>query len=88
MIDITLSSYGFGLLVSIFTELLKFFPWLGKNELTKSLTAVVLAVVGAWYSTGWVWDFDVFAGVLLFAFLNYKMLIQPLGKVSSIKTQA
>lgn len=85
--DFTLTTYAWGLASSVVTEIFKFVPFLNKNNLTRSVTAIIVVAVAAWIQSGSLWSWDVIIPTLGFAFLNYKMVVQPLAKVTNIATQ-
>jgi len=77
MEEIILPTYLVGLLASVLTELIKLVPKIGKSDVLKSLTAVILVALGAIVYIGWSWaNFFI---VMAFAFVNYKMLVQPVA---------
>lgn len=83
--EIILSTYIIGLLTSVFTEIVKFIPKIGQNEFIKSLTAVILVALGAFLTIGFTWSN--FFWVMLFAFGNYKMIVQPVAKALGLPSQ-
>lgn len=90
MIEITLSVFVIGLMSSFLTEVLKFIPLLRKNALSKSLTAIVVVALGTLYSVGFdvsAWNWSIFVSVLMFSFLNYRIIVKPITTTMSLKTQ-
>lgn len=90
MIEITLSIFAIGLMSSVLTEALKMVPILRRNTLSKSLTAIVVVVLGTLYAIGFdvsAWDWNLFASVLVFSFLNYRIIIKPVTTTMGLKTQ-
>lgn len=88
--DIQLSAYIIGLLSSVVTEVFKFFPALSSNEVTKVVTAVVVMAVGTLFSIGFnvtAWDWNLFGQVMIWSFVNYKMIVQPMAKTTGLVTQ-
>ena len=83
---ITPSTAVLGLLVSIITEALKYIPVLSYNALTKALTAIVVLAVGVFVTTG-TFDFTTFVGALVFALTSYTAIVQPVAKVTGLRTQ-
>lgn len=83
--EIILPSYLVGLLASILTEIVKLYPKIGESDILKSLIAIILVVLGTIFTIGWSWEN--FYLVLIFAFANYKMLIQPIAKVAGLRSQ-
>ena len=75
-----------GLLTSIIAELLKLIPWLNKNAITSSLTAIIVLAIGTVVATG-TFDFTTFIGGLVFALTSYKAIIQPIATVAGSPTQ-
>lgn len=87
---LTLSAYFIGLLSSVVVELFKLIPALTKYESGKVLTAVVVMVVGVLYSIGFdvsAWDWNVFGQVVIWSFVNYKMIVQPVSSDLQLTTQ-
>lgn len=84
--EITLPIYLAGLLSSVLTEAAKFFPFIGNNDVVKSIVAIALCAVGGFVVVG-KFDFDTVLNVLVFAFLNYKFIIQPVSKGVGLRTQ-
>ena len=74
-----------GLLSSVATELFKFFPFLGKNELTRAITAIAITVLGTYLLGNGITDFPT---AITSALVSYKVIVQPLAKSSGIKTQS
>lgn len=88
--DIQLTAYIVGLLSSVVTEIFKYFPVLAKNQITKVMTSVVVMVVGTLFSIGFnaaAWDWEVFGQVVIWSFVNYKMIVQPMAKTAGLVTQ-
>ena len=88
--DIAFSDFAIAFMASALTEILKFFPVLNSQPIFKSLTAVLVVAAGAFYMSGFniaAWDWNQFFTILMFSFVNYKMLIQPSAKAMSIRTQ-
>ena len=89
--DITLSQYVIGLVSSIVAELFKLFPALRKNDLTIALTAIVVLFLGELYEAGFKladWSWSSFASLAVFAFLNYKFIVQPIASVMKSDSQS
>ena len=90
MIEITLSTFIIGLMASVLTEVFKIIPILRKNALSKSLTAIIVVILGTFYAVGFnvsAWDWNIFANVLVFSFLNYRIIVRPIAKNASLITQ-
>ena len=88
--DIQLSAFIIGFLASVVTEIFKFFPVLSQNEVTKVLTAVVVMAAGTLISLHFnvsAWDWNLFGQVIIWSFVNYKMIISPVGKTMGLVTQ-
>lgn len=85
--DLSLSVAVVGLASSVLTELLKLFPFLKQNELMASVTAIVVTAIATYFSTAGDFTWPHFASVLLFAFLNYKIIVQPVAKALVSPTQ-
>ena len=88
--DITFSEMAIAFMTSGLTELLKMFPILNSKPIYKSLTAVAVVAAAAFYMSGFsiaAWDWDKFFTILVFSFVNYKLVIQPVAKSMSLKTQ-
>ena len=83
--EIILPVYLTGLLTSILIEIIKFFPAIGEDDLRKSLVAIILVALGASITVGWSWGN--FFMVMLYAFANYKMIIQPVAKKLGLPSQ-
>lgn len=79
-----LTTVQIGVLSAVITELLKYIPFLNSNSLIKAVTSIVVCVVGALYFTG----SQDYVQVILIAFATYKVLVQPIGQVVGIRTQA
>jgi hypothetical protein len=73
--EINLPVYLVGLLTSILTEIIKIFPAIGDNDFAKSLVAIIVIAIGAFLTVGLSWVN--FFTVMGWAFINYKMLVQP-----------
>lgn len=88
-----LSEMGIGFLASLFTEALKFFPSIGKNEFIKSLVAFLMVLVGTFFYTGFAGGFAAGANweamfeILIYAFTSYKMIIKPVAKSVGLRSQ-
>ncbi len=90
MIEITLSIFTIGLMSSILTELFKLIPILSENQLRKALTAITVVVFGTLYALEFnvaAWDWSLFINVLIYSFLNYRIIIKPIAKTVGLKTQ-
>lgn len=88
--DITFSEVAISFLASGLTELLKMFPVLNSKPIYKSLTAVAVVAAGAFYMSGFsiaAWDWDKFFTILMFSFINYKLIVKPAAQAMSLKTQ-
>lgn len=77
---------------SVVTELLKYIPFLNKNNITKSLTTMVVIVIAVLISEGgkiadWHQAGIVFFQAVVYAFTSYKMIVQPMAKSVEMKTQ-
>jgi len=83
--EIILPIYLTGLLASVLTEIVKLIPAIRGSEIWKSLTAIILVALGAFFTVGWSWAN--FFYVLLFAFANYKMIVQPLAAEANLPSQ-
>lgn len=77
--DFSVSAALVGLGASVLTELLKFFPVLNKSDWTKSGTALVVVFILALASNAGTWSWSYFVSLLVFALLNYKMIVQPVS---------
>lgn len=87
---ISLTAYAIGLLSSFVAELFKLIPALTKYESAKVLTAVVVMVGGTLYSIGFdihAWNWDLFGQVVIWSFVNYKMIVQPVAADIKSRTQ-
>lgn len=87
---ISLSAFTIGFLSSLVTEIFKFIPALTKYESAKVLTAVVVMVVGTLFSIGFdlsAWNWNLFGQVVIWSFVNYKMIIQPVAADVRSRTQ-
>lgn len=86
-----LSPYLIGLLSSVVTELLKFFPALKANTLTTVATAVIVMTAGTLWSLGFdvsAWDWKLFGEVFVWSFVNYKVIVAPVAATLDSPTQA
>lgn len=87
---ISLTAYTIGLLSSVVAELFKLIPALTKYESAKVLTAVVVMVAGTLYTIGFdinAWNWDLFGQVVIWSFVNYKMIVQPVAADIKSRTQ-
>jgi len=80
-----LSNVQIGMFSSVVTELLKFFPLLNVNELTRALTTIVVVFLGTITFSNL--SLEGMLSSLLVALVSYKMVIQPVAKVSGLATQ-
>ena len=85
--EITLSIGLIGLATAILTELIKVFPKIGGNDLWKSLTAIVVLAVATFLFNAYAWSWTYFFTVMVFAFTNYKMIVQPAAKAIGMASQ-
>ncbi len=88
--DLSVSAYFIGLGSSFLTELFKFIPFLNENELTRTITAFVVMALITLASIGFnvqMWDWSVFVQVLLWSFVNYKTIVQPVASATGLRTQ-
>jgi len=88
--EILLPAYLIGLMASAVTELLKLFPLLNKNDITKVFTTVVVMAAGTLWHLGFdvsAWDWNLFGQVVIWSFVNYKMIVQPVATTTGLKTQ-
>lgn len=88
--EFALSAYIIGFLSSVVTELFKLFPALNLNPLTKVLTAITVMVIGTLWSIGFnvtTWDWNLFGQVVVWSFVNYKMIVAPVAGVIGMRTQ-
>lgn len=90
--EITLAPAIIGAVSSVVTEILKFIPFLNRNNVTKSLTTIVVIIVAVFISEGgniadWHQAGVVFVQAVVYAFTAYKMIVQPVAKESGSKTQ-
>ena len=76
-ITLTLVAISFG--TAILNELIKLIPAIGQNELIRSAVAVVVIAILAFLTNGLEWSWLNFYAVMAFAFLNYKMIVQPIA---------
>ena len=83
--EILIPAYLVGLLTAILTEIIKLFPKIGKSEILKSLVAIIIIALGAVVSIGWSWTN--FYWIMLFAFANYKMIVQPVASTLGLRSQ-
>ena len=77
-------------MASAVTELLKLFPLLNKNDITKVFTTVVVMAAGTLWHLGFdfsAWDWNLFGQVVIWSFVNYKMIVQPFATTTGLKTQ-
>mgnify|MGYP001579599697 CR=1 FL=1 len=84
---IQVSDAIWGLVSAVVAELLKFFPALNRNELTRASTVIVVTFIAAYISNSFVWSWSALGSVLLFSFTSYKMAVQPMGKFLGSRTQ-
>lgn len=92
MQEISLAPAIIGAVSSVVTELLKLIPFLSKNNVTKSLTTIVVIIVAVFISEGgkitdWKQAGVIFAQAIVYAFTTYKMIVQPVAKETGSKTQ-
>lgn len=92
MMEITLAPAIIGAIASVVTEILKFFPFLAKNSITKSITTIVVIIIAVFISyhgqiTDWHTAGVVFFQAIVYAFTTYKMIVQPIAKGSGSSTQ-
>ncbi len=88
--DLSVSAYWIGLGSAFLTEAFKLMPLLNTNELARTLTAFAVMAVITLASIGFnlqAWDWTVFVQVLLWSFINYKAIVQPVAKTTGLKTQ-
>ena len=85
--EITLTAAIVGLGVSILTEIVKFFPAIKESDTLKSLVAIIIIAVLAFLTNNMEWSWASFYVVMGFAYLNYKMLVQPVAKALHLPTQ-
>lgn len=88
--DITFTPYAIGLMASVLTEVLKYLPILNSKPIYKSLTAVLVVAAGAFYMSGFslaAWDWERFFMILIFAFVNYKVIVKPVAESMNLRTQ-
>ena len=78
--------YLIGFLSALITELIKFFPFIGKNKAVNSAVAIVLCAIGVFFFTG-KFTFEAFVESVLYALGSYKMLVQPTFQLAGSKTQ-
>jgi len=76
MLEITLPVVLTGFLASVLTEVGKLFPVVKNNKLVNSLLAIVLCFLGGVIIVGKV-DLTTTLSVIGWAFINYKLLVQP-----------
>lgn len=87
--EITLSAYLTGLLSAIVAELFKLFPALTKNQTIRSLTVIVVMIIGTLFSVGFdTWDWKKFGAVVIWSFVNYKLIVQPVANDLQLRSQA
>lgn len=82
--DIVLNASLLGLCASVLTEIAKYFPLVRNNEMVKSLVAILMVAGVAYVSGGYALTFQSFALVMAFAFLNYKIIVQPVAGTLSL----
>ena len=92
MQEITLAPAIIGLVSSVVTELFKFIPFLNKNNITKSLTTIVVIIAAVFISEGgkitdWKYAGVLFSQAVVYALVSYKMFVQPVAKESGLITQ-
>lgn len=88
--DITLAPYFIGLASSALTELLKLIPALNSSTIVRALTAIVVMIAVTLFSMGFnlvAFDWAVFGQVVIWALVNYKMIVQPVAITVSSPTQ-
>jgi hypothetical protein len=85
--EITLATAIVGLGVSILTELIKLVPAIGQSSALKSLVAIIIIAILAFLTNSMEWSWVSFYAVMAFAFVNYKMLVQPVAKAIHLRTQ-
>lgn len=88
--DFVVAAYWLGLGSSALTELMKLIPFLDENEVTRTLTAFAVMTAVTLASIGFdihAWDWSLFGSVLLWSFVNYKAIVQPIAKTSGLRTQ-
>lgn len=71
---------------SIVTEIFKYVPFLNTSNLTRSLTAIVVILIGTVLTTG-KFDISTFVQSLIVALVAYKSLIQPVAGAAGLRTQ-
>ncbi len=92
MQEFTLAPAVIGAVSSVVTEILKYVPFLNKNNVTKSLTTIVVIIVAVFISEGgkvsdWNQAGNIFAQAVVYALTTYKMLVQPITKEAGLQTQ-
>lgn len=75
-----------GLASAVVAELLKLFPQISKTPIVMSLVAMLVVFVACLLTTGFTWQN--FGTGLLYAFLNYQIVVQPAAKSLGSSTQA
>lgn len=85
--EITLSLVMIGLGTAIINEIIKLIPQVGQNDAIKSLVAIIVVAVLAFLTNGLEWSWLNFYAVMGFAFLNYKMIVQPAAKAIHLASQ-
>ena len=84
-ITLSLALIGFG--TAVINEIIKLVPPVGQNDAIKSLVAIIVVAVLAFITNGLEWSWINFYGVTGFAFLNYKMVVQPVAKALHLPSQ-
>ena len=85
--EITFSLALIGLGTSIINEIIKLVPFVRENDAIKSLVAIIVVAVLAFLTNGFEWSWINFYGVMGFAFLNYKMIVQPVATTLRLASQ-
>ena len=86
--EITIALAIVGLGASILTEIVKLVPAVGQSDALKSLIAIIIVAILAFLTNNMEWSWVSFYAVLAFAFVNYKMLIQPASRALGLSSQS
>jgi len=85
--EITIALAIVGLGASILTEIVKLVPVVGQSDALKSLIAIIIVAILAFLTNNMEWSWVSFYAVLAFAFVNYKMIVQPVAKTIHLTSQ-
>ena len=75
-----------GTVTSIITEFAKYIPFINTNSFTRSLTAIVLLIIGSFITAGG-FTWEKFLESVVFSLTAYKVVVQPTADATAMKTQ-